>query len=101
MLFSVTMFPVGDGPSLKKPIAEVIDEIDRGGLHYEVTPSDTVVEGDWDTVMPVLKKAEERLRANHDRVFMLLTIDDHVGVENRLHNAVSEIESELHRTVNH
>ena len=101
MLFSVTMFPIGDGSSLKKPIADVIDEIDRGGLHYEVTPSDTVVEGEWDTVMPVLKKAEERLRAKHDRVFMLLTVDDHAGAANRLHNAVSEIESELHRSVNH
>lgn len=33
MLFTLTMFPVGTGPSLRKPVAEVVDEIDRAGLH--------------------------------------------------------------------
>lgn len=101
MLFTIAMFPIGNGTSLRKPVAEVVEEIDRGGLHYEVNPADTVIEGEWDVVMPVLKRAEARLRAHHDRVFMLLTIDDHVGVENRLHNAVADIEQELHRAVQH
>ena len=101
MLFTVTMFPVGDGASLRKPVAGVIDEIDRAGLHYDVGAGSTVIEGEWDSVMPVLRKAEERLRAEHERVFMVLTLDDHVGVENRLHASVDDVETELHRTLHH
>jgi len=101
MLFSVAIFPVGDGPSLHKPVAEVVDEIDTAGLHYQVSPADTVIEGDWDAVMPVLQRAEERLRAHHDRVFMLITVDDYAGAKNRLHAAVGEVERELHRTLKH
>jgi len=101
MLFSVATFPIGDGPSLHKSVAEVVDEIDAAGLHYEVSPTDTVIEGDWDSVMPVLQRAEKRLRAHHDRVFMLITVDDYAGAENRLHMAVGEVEQELHRTLKH
>lgn len=102
MLFSVAMFPIGDGSSLRKPVAEVVDEFERAGLHYQVNASDTVIEGDWSTVMPVIQRAEERLRVTHDRVFTLVTIDDYVGVKTgRLHGAIEDLERELHRTVRH
>jgi hypothetical protein len=32
---------------------------------------------------------------------MVLTLDDHVGAQNRLHASVDEIEEELHRSVHH
>ncbi|SRR5450759_2798873 len=101
MLFTITMFPVGDGVSLRKPVASVIDEIDQAGLHYEVSAGNTVIEGEWDAVLPVIHAAEQRLRAEHERVYMLLTLDDHVGAENRLHGSVDEVEAELHRPLRH
>lgn len=56
-----------------------IDEIDRAGLHYKVTAADTVIEGTWVNVTPVLQRPEQRMRERHSRAFMLLTLDDHVG----------------------
>ena len=101
MLCSLTMFPVGDGTSMCKPVAEVVDEIDRAGLHYEVTGMDTIVEGDWDDVMPVIHRAEERMRDRYGRVYMSLTMDDRAGATNRLHEAVADVERELGRHVEH
>lgn len=101
MLFSVSMFPIGYGASVCEPVAEVVDEIDRAGLHYEVTGMDTVIEGDWDDVVPVLKRAEERLRRNNDRVFMQLTMDDHMGSTDRLHQSVDEVQTKLGRPLLH
>jgi len=101
MLFTVAMFPIGDGVSMRRPVADVVDEIDRAGLHYEVGAGSTVIEGEWDAVMPVIRKAEQRLRSEHQRVFMVLTLDDHVGAENRLHASVDEVEAQLHRTLRH
>jgi len=99
MLFSLSMFPIGSGDSLVDPVAEVIDEIDRAGLRYRVTGADTVIEGDWDEVMPVIRRAEQRLREKHDRVFMVMTVDDHKGVENRLEESVTEVEDRLGRSI--
>lgn len=99
MLFSLSMFPVGSGESLVEPVTDVVDEIDRAGLDYRLTGADTVIEGEWDEVMPVIQRAEERLREKHDRVFMVLTVDDHKGSENRLSAAVEDVEDELGRSV--
>lgn len=101
MLFSLTMFPVGHGPSLSKPVAEVVDEIDRSGLHYAVTGMDTIIEGTWEEVLPVIQRAEQRMRARYGRVYMTLSIDDRVGATDRLHGAVREVEQELAREVEH
>ena len=101
MLFSLTMFPIGAGPSLCTPVAEVVDEIDRAGIHYEVTGMDTVMEGEWEEVMPVIRRAEERMRERHGRVFMTLTVDDRLGVKDRLYGAVEDVERQLGRRVEH
>jgi uncharacterized protein (TIGR00106 family) len=91
------MFPIGSGDSLADPVATVVDEIDNAGLQYEVTGADTVIEGEWDEVMPVIRRAGERLRKDHDRVYMVLTMDDHKGSKNRLQNSVEDLERELGR----
>lgn len=101
MLFSLTMFPIADEGSLVRPVSDVVDEIDRAGLKYQVTGMDTVIEGDWETVMPVIQRAEERLRKRYDRVYMQLTLDDHVGASSRLRGAVADVERELGRSVPH
>jgi uncharacterized protein YqgV (UPF0045/DUF77 family) len=38
MLFSVSIFPIGSDESILEPVAEVVEEIDRAGLHYLVPP---------------------------------------------------------------
>jgi uncharacterized protein (TIGR00106 family) len=99
MLFSLSMFPVGASDSLVDPVAEVVDEIDRAGLRYDLTGADTVIEGEWDEVMPVIRRAEQRLRERHDRVYMVLTVDDHKGATNRLRGAVEDVERKLGRSL--
>jgi uncharacterized protein (TIGR00106 family) len=99
MLFSLTMFPIGHGSSLTKPVADVIDEIERAGLRYEVTGMDTIIEGDWSSVLPVVQRAEERMRERYGRVYMTLALDDRVGASNRLDGAVDAIESALGHSV--
>lgn len=101
MLFSLTMFPIADAASLARPVADVVDEIDRAGLPYQVTGMDTVIEGEWDAVMPVIRRAEERLRRRYDRVYMQLTLDDHADASLRLRGSVADLERELGRGVPH
>lgn len=95
MLFSLSMFPVGDGDSLVAPVTEVVEEIDRAGLRYQVTGMDTILEGEWEDVMPVIQRAEQRLRKKHDRVYMLLAVDDHGGALDRLRSSPQEVQQNL------
>lgn len=76
---------------IQRVFASVVDEIDRAGHHYQLGPPDTVIEADWDSVMPVLRPAEARLRTDYRRVFVVLTRHDHVGADNRLHAAVEDV----------
>ena len=101
VLFNLTMFPVGAGDEIAKPVADVVDEIGRSGLPYAVNGAATVIEGDWDRVMPVVHRALSRLRGSHDRVYMVLTVDDHAGVRDRMHEAVEDVERELGHHVPH
>lgn len=101
MLFSLSMFPIGKDDSLVEPIADVVDEIDNAGLDYRVTGADTVIEGEWDEVLPTIQRAEERLREKHDRVYMVLTMDDHKGAAGRLSRSPEEVEQKLGRSIRH
>lgn len=99
MLFSVSMFPIGSSDEIAHPVAEVVDEIDRAGLPYEVSAMDTVVEGEWDDVIPVIRRAHERMIRRHDRVYLTVTIDEHKGHESRLEGAVADLDRDLGRHV--
>ncbi|MBI4541297.1 MAG: thiamine-binding protein [Gemmatimonadetes bacterium] len=95
------MFPVSGGDSLVHPVSEVIDEIGRSGLPYRVTAMDTVIEGEWDKVMPVIRRAHEIMSAKYDRVFMVATADDHIGRQGRLQESVLDVEAHLGHQVAH
>jgi uncharacterized protein YqgV (UPF0045/DUF77 family) len=56
---------------------------------------DTVIEGDWDTVMPVIRRAYERMVAAYDRVHVMIVMDEHKGQECRLDGAVEDVAREL------
>jgi len=100
MLFSVSMFPIGGGDALAHPVAEIIDEIDRSGLPYQVTSMDTQIEGGWDQVIPVIRRAQERLLEEYSRVFLTITVDEHRGVPaGRLTEAVDDVGEELGRSI--
>lgn len=99
MLFSVSMFPIGAGDNLSHPVAEVVDEIDRAGLTYQVSAMDTVIEGDWDTVMPVIRRAYNHMAAAHERVYLTIAVDEHRRAKSRLKGAVADVARELGRPV--
>lgn len=98
MLFSLTVYPVGGSDSLADPVSEVVEEIDRAGLDYQVTGMDTVIEGEFDDVIPVVRRAHERLRENYPRVFTLLAIDDHAGASDRMRGSVHDVEEKVGRS---
>lgn len=99
MLFSVSMFPTSkQAGSASEDVARVIDLIDKSGLPYKLGSMATVIEGDWEPVMAVLNKARRMLhRRGHERVYIVITIDDRKGATNRLAGKVKSVEERLGR----
>lgn len=101
MLFQVTMFPTDKhGASVSAEVAQVIDIIDKSGLPYRLTAMATLIKGDWDEVLKVINKARLRLRKNHSRIYIIITIDDRKGAKNRLTGKIKSVENRLKREVN-
>lgn len=100
MLVQLTMFPTDKrGESVSEEVAKVIDLIDRSGLPYKLSAMSTVIEGDWPAVMRVVNKARLMLRKNHNRIYIIMTIDDRKGAGGRLTGKIRSIEKHLKRKV--
>jgi uncharacterized protein (TIGR00106 family) len=101
MLFQLSMFPTGRrSASISKDVAKVIDIIDKSGLPYKTTAMSTLIEGDWEPVIKLINRARLALRRRgHQRIYMVISVDDRKGAKNRLAGKVQSIEKRLRREI--
>jgi uncharacterized protein (TIGR00106 family) len=95
MLAEVSIIPIGIGSSIGDKLAEVLKIIDASGLPYKVNPMGTVIEGEWDEIMKLVKKCHEYLMKAGERTITTVTIDDRKGKPNRIEEKVKSIEKRL------
>ncbi|NIQ04038.1 MAG: thiamine-binding protein, partial [Nitrospinaceae bacterium] len=63
--------------------------IDESGLDYRLNPMGTVLEGEWDEVMGVVKKCFEQMSADCNRITCSLKIDYRQGARGRLESKIA------------
>ena len=77
MLAELEIVPLGtQSASLSALLAEVVQRIDASGLDYRVGPMGTVVEGEWDQIMRLVKQCHEAMLQSASRVMTTIRIDD-------------------------
>ncbi len=96
---NVSIFPLGQGLSLSAYVSEAIDEVDRSGLDYRVTAMGTIIEGDWDEVMKLIKKMRDRILKKSERIYLNITIDDKNDKRRRLESKIKSVEQKLSKTL--
>jgi len=99
MLAEFTIVPTGKGESLSKFVAESLDIIDKSGIDYTLTPMGTIVEGEWDEILPLVKTCHDNMKKHANRVITTIKIDDRGGAKNRLKGKVESVEKVLQRTL--
>jgi uncharacterized protein (TIGR00106 family) len=99
MLVEFSIIPIGIGSSLGANIAEVLKLIDTSGLPYKVNPMGTVVEGEWDEIMKLIKKCHKTVMKSGERVITTISIDDRKGKPNRIEGKVRSIEKRIGRSL--
>ena len=99
VLLEFSMSPLGKGESVGKYVARSLDLIDKSGVAYRLNPMGTVLEGEWDEVMKVVKQCYERMKKDCNRISCSIKIDYRKGHSGRLASKVVSVERRLKRKV--
>ncbi|OGW41770.1 MAG: hypothetical protein A2010_16370 [Nitrospirae bacterium GWD2_57_9] len=95
MLVEFSVVPVGKGVSISPQIAEVLKIVVESGITYKANPMNTVLEGDWDSVMAVIRKCHDIVMKNSERAQTTIIIDDRKGKEERIEKKLESVEQKL------
>jgi uncharacterized protein (TIGR00106 family) len=93
--FSIT--PLGEGESVSAYVAKAVEVVEKSGLDYQLHAMGTVVEGDVDALLKVLKQAIDAVMADCDRVSVAAKIDVRKGHTGSLSAKVASVEQKLGR----
>jgi uncharacterized protein (TIGR00106 family) len=97
MIANFSVVPIDKGNSLSSQVAEVLKIVDESGINYKLHSMGTILEGDWDEILGLIKKCHERTLEDSDRVLTTITIDDHKGKSGRIVGKVQSVERKLGR----
>jgi uncharacterized protein (TIGR00106 family) len=82
---------------LSTQVAEVLTIVSESGISYRLHAMGTILEGDWDEIMNLIKKCHNRIRKDSDRVLTTITIDDRKGRTGRIAGKVKSVERKLEK----
>jgi uncharacterized protein (TIGR00106 family) len=88
--FSVT--PLGVGEDVGELVAEAVRVVRESGLPNRTDSMFTSIEGEWDEVMDVVKRAVAVVEARAPRVSLVLKADIRPGVTDGLTAKVATVE---------
>jgi len=97
VLLEFSMTPLGKGESVGKYVARSLDIIDRSGIDYKLGPMGTVLEGEWEDVIRVVKKCYECMRKDCNRISVTIKIDAREGAKGRLQSKVHSVQKRVGR----
>ncbi len=97
MLFAFSVAPNSpdETGSVSAAVADAVRVVRDSGLPYELTSMFTIIEGEWDEVMPVIKRACDAVAQHGDRVALVLKADLRPGFTNQLTEKVQRVEAHL------
>jgi uncharacterized protein (TIGR00106 family) len=88
--FSVT--PIGIGEDVGAAVAEAVRVVRASGLPNHTDAMFTMVEGEWDEVMAVVKQATQAVATVAPRVSLVLKADIRPDVTNAMASKVETVE---------
>ncbi len=95
MIANFSVVPIDKGNSLSSQVAEVLKIVDESGINYKLHSMGTILEGDWDEILRLIKKCHERTLEDSNRVLTTITIDDRKGKSGRIVGKIQSVERKL------
>ena len=99
VLLEMSITPLGKGESVGAYVAQCVDIIDRSGLDYEFHSMGTIIEGELDQLLDLMRRCIEQTATHSDRVTCAAKLDFRRGHEGRLKSKVASVEQKLGRSL--
>src|SRR5262245_34686174 len=97
VLLEFSIAPLEKGTSVGEYVARSLKLIDESGLDYRLHAMGTIVEGEIDEVLELLKKCFETMAADCERITCTAKLDYRRGHSGRLNAKVASVEQKLGR----
>ena len=95
MLVAFSITPLGAGEAVGEIVAEAVRVVRASGQPNRTDAMFTTVEGEWDEVMDVVRRATEAVAASSPRVSLVLKADIRPGYTGQLQAKVERLERHL------
>jgi uncharacterized protein (TIGR00106 family) len=95
MLVAFSVTPLDVGEAVAEYVADAVRVVRESGLPNRTDAMFTTIEGDWDEVMGVVKRAVDAVAARAPRVSVTLKADIRPGVTGALEAKVEAVERQL------
>ncbi len=95
MVVNFTIVPIGKESSLSSQVAEILKIVSESGISYKLHSMGTILEGEWDEIMKLIKKCHKKILKDSDRVLTTITIDDRKDRTARIAGKVKSVERKL------
>ena len=93
--FSISPTATNEDGSVSEAVAAAVRVVKESGLPWELTSMFTTIEGDWDEVMAVVKRAVDVVAEASPRVGLVLKADIRPGFEGQLTAKVERVNALL------
>ncbi len=97
VLLQFSMTPLDKGESVSRYVARSLDIIDRSGLDYRTHAMGTILEGDLDACLAVVRACHARMAEDCNRISTTIKIDYRKGRSGRLTSKTASLERHLGR----
>jgi uncharacterized protein (TIGR00106 family) len=97
VLLEMSITPLGKGESVSQYVAECVKLVEESGLDYELHAMGTIVEGELDEVLDLMRRCIERVAEHSDRVTCAAKLDFRRGYSGRIKSKVQSVEEKLGR----
>ena len=101
MLVEFSIIPLGIHSNVSGEIAEALKLVDASGLPYQLTPTGTCVEGEWDEVIPLVRRCHARVREMSPHVVTTIKIEDEDGALDKITRNVASVEEKVGHSLTH
>ena len=89
--FSISPTATSEDGSVSEAVAAAVRVVKESGLPWELTSMFTTVEGEWDEVMAVVKRAVDVVAEVSPRVGLVLKADIRAGYDGQLTAKVERV----------
>jgi uncharacterized protein (TIGR00106 family) len=95
MMIEFSILPIGEESHIGKYIAAAVKIVHESGMEYRLVPMGTIIVGEWEPAMAVIRKCHDAVRQMSDRVLTRIKIDDFKGGERLPEDKIKSVENLL------